>query len=270
MATGLVVVGAGFVMLSMLTPGTPYLVLAMPSRCWAQEWCHGRAGDRRDHECGAAPKAGVGSAVNDTTRELGVHSASPSSAASPTLRTAHPSTCQARTGAAARSRGEESIGTAARVAAPSPVAVSSRSARRPHSPTHSTWRVRSRSSSSSLLRLASCSSPEPAGQTNEVPAEEIAGFWLEFEPFPSAPHKRQNEGMVQTAEDPRIERSRRGSSRPRSMSSVRSDTNADHRIRGRRRREEHHLSALVGKLALVEDAFRTLSTRPHSGVSGVP
>src|SRR5207253_2203272 len=72
MAFGLAIVGAGFAMLSLLTPGTPYVIFAA-----ALVVLGGGMGITAAPATGeimsAVPlsKAGVGSAVNDTTRELG-------------------------------------------------------------------------------------------------------------------------------------------------------------------------------------------------------
>jgi hypothetical protein len=72
MAVGLVTVAGGFVLLSMLTPGTPYVVLAFAFAVLGAGMGV-TAAPATGEIMSAVPlsKAGVGSAVNDTTRELG-------------------------------------------------------------------------------------------------------------------------------------------------------------------------------------------------------
>jgi EmrB/QacA subfamily drug resistance transporter len=72
MASGLVIVAGGFVMLSLLTPGTPYLLIAIAYAVLGTGMSV-TAAPATGEIMSAVPlsKAGVGSAVNDTTRELG-------------------------------------------------------------------------------------------------------------------------------------------------------------------------------------------------------
>ena len=72
MASGLVIVAGGFVMLSLLTPGTPYLLIALAYAVLGIGMSV-TAAPATGEIMSAVPlsKAGVGSAVNDTTRELG-------------------------------------------------------------------------------------------------------------------------------------------------------------------------------------------------------
>ncbi len=72
MATGLVIVGAGFVMVSTFEPGTSYLLVATALAVLGAGMGI-TAAPATGELMSAVPmsKAGVGSAVNDTTRELG-------------------------------------------------------------------------------------------------------------------------------------------------------------------------------------------------------
>ena len=72
MATGLVVIAGGFVILSFVTPGTPYFVLAVAFAVLGAGMGM-TAAPATGEIMSAVPlsKAGVGSAMNDTTRELG-------------------------------------------------------------------------------------------------------------------------------------------------------------------------------------------------------
>jgi hypothetical protein len=71
-ATGLGVVGAGFVLLSRLTPGTSYAYVAMAlAVLGAGMGATAAPGTGEIMSAVPLSKAGVGSAVNDTTRELG-------------------------------------------------------------------------------------------------------------------------------------------------------------------------------------------------------
>jgi MFS transporter, DHA2 family, integral membrane protein len=118
MALGLVTVAGGFVLLSMLTPDTPYVVLAAAFAVLGAGMGV-TAAPATGEIMSAVPlsKAGVGSAVNDTTRELGgaLGIAILGSIANSAYR-AGIDLSGLGLGAAARSQGEESIGTAARVA----------------------------------------------------------------------------------------------------------------------------------------------------------
>jgi EmrB/QacA subfamily drug resistance transporter len=118
MAAGLVIIGAGFVALSMLAPETPYLVLAIAFAVMGAGMGI-TAAPATGEIMSAVPlsKAGVGSALNDTTRELGgaLGIAILGSIANSAYR-ASVDLSGLGLGAAARSQGEESIGTAARVA----------------------------------------------------------------------------------------------------------------------------------------------------------
>jgi EmrB/QacA subfamily drug resistance transporter len=118
MALGLGIVAGGFVILSMLTPGTSYLVLATAFAVVGAGM--GMAAAPATGEIMSSvplSKAGVGSAVNDTTRELGgaLGIAILGSIANSAYRAAI-DLSGLGLGAAARTQGEESIGTAARVA----------------------------------------------------------------------------------------------------------------------------------------------------------
>jgi DHA2 family multidrug resistance protein-like MFS transporter len=188
MATGLVIVGVGFVMLSMLTPGTSYLVLAIAFAVLGAGMGV-TAAPATGEIMSAVPlsKAGVGSAVNDTTRELGgaLGIAILGSIANTAYR-ASVDLSGLGLGAAARSQGEESIGTAARVAGtvPGGGVVKARAA------TAFADAFNVASTVSIVIVVAAAVgvllfSRTRRGQTNEVPAEEIAedsGF--EFEPVP--------------------------------------------------------------------------------------
>jgi EmrB/QacA subfamily drug resistance transporter len=72
MATGLVIVAFGFTILTLLTPGTPYIVVAAAYAVLGTGMSV-TAAPATAEIMSAVPlaKAGVGSAVNDTTRELG-------------------------------------------------------------------------------------------------------------------------------------------------------------------------------------------------------
>jgi hypothetical protein len=72
MATGLVIIAGAFVALSMLTPTTPYFVIALTFALLGTGMSL-TAAPATSEIMSAVPltKAGVGSAVNDTTRELG-------------------------------------------------------------------------------------------------------------------------------------------------------------------------------------------------------
>jgi EmrB/QacA subfamily drug resistance transporter len=72
MAAGLIIVAGGFVMLSLLSPGTPYLLIAIAYAVLGIGMSV-TAAPATGEIMSAVPltKAGVGSAVNDTTRELG-------------------------------------------------------------------------------------------------------------------------------------------------------------------------------------------------------
>ena len=118
MASGLVIVAGGFVILSLLTPETPYLVLAAAFAVLGAGMGM-TAAPATGEIMSAVPasKAGVGSAVNDTTRELGgaLGIAILGSIANTAYRAAI-DLSGLGLGATARSQGEDSIGTAARVA----------------------------------------------------------------------------------------------------------------------------------------------------------
>jgi DHA2 family multidrug resistance protein-like MFS transporter len=122
MATGLVIVAGGFVMLSLLAPNTPYLVLAGAFAVLGAGMGV-TAAPATGEIMSAVPlsKAGVGSAVNDTTRELG--GALGIAILGSIANTAYRATINLGglgLGATTRSHGEESIGAAARVAGAMP------------------------------------------------------------------------------------------------------------------------------------------------------
>jgi EmrB/QacA subfamily drug resistance transporter len=118
MALGLLIVAGGFVILSMLTPGTNYVVIAAALAVLGSGMGI-TAAPATGEIMSAIPlsKAGVGSAVNDTTRELGgaLGIAILGSIANSAYR-ASINLSGLGLDAVARSHGEESIGTAARVA----------------------------------------------------------------------------------------------------------------------------------------------------------
>jgi DHA2 family multidrug resistance protein-like MFS transporter len=117
-ATGLLVVAAGFVMLSFLTPDTPYLVLAAAFAVLGAGMSV-TAAPATGEIMSAVPlsKAGVGSAVNDTTREMGgaLGIAILGSIANTAYR-AGISLSGLGLAASPRHDGEDSIGAAARIA----------------------------------------------------------------------------------------------------------------------------------------------------------
>jgi EmrB/QacA subfamily drug resistance transporter len=118
MAVGLLIVAGGFVILSLLTPETPYLVLAAAFAVLGAGMGMTAAPATGEIMSAVPPsKAGVGSAVNDTTRELGgaLGIAILGSIANSAYRAAI-DLSGLGLGATARNQGEESIGTAARVA----------------------------------------------------------------------------------------------------------------------------------------------------------
>jgi MFS transporter, DHA2 family, integral membrane protein len=122
MATGLVIVAGGFVMLSLLAPNTPYLVLAGAFAVLGAGMGV-TAAPATGEIMSAVPlsKAGVGSAVNDTTRELG--GALGIAILGSIANTAYRATINLGglgLGATTRRHGEESIGAAARVAGAMP------------------------------------------------------------------------------------------------------------------------------------------------------
>jgi MFS transporter, DHA2 family, integral membrane protein len=118
MAGGLLIVGAGFVMLALLSPDTPYVVVATAFAVLGAGMS-ATAAPATGEIMSAVPlsKAGVGSAVNDTTRELGgaLGIAILGSIANSAYR-ASVNFSGIGLGAAARHQGEDSIGSAARVA----------------------------------------------------------------------------------------------------------------------------------------------------------
>jgi DHA2 family multidrug resistance protein-like MFS transporter len=118
MAIGLATIAAGFVMLGFVTAGTPYLALAV-SFAVLGAGMGVTAAPATGELMSAVPlsKAGVGSAVNDTTRELGgaLGIAILGSIANSAYR-ATVDLSGLGLGTGARAQGEESIGTAARVA----------------------------------------------------------------------------------------------------------------------------------------------------------
>jgi DHA2 family multidrug resistance protein-like MFS transporter len=122
MAAGLAIVAGGFVMLSMLTPGTSYLTLATAFAVLGAGMSV-TAAPATGEIMSAVPlsKAGVGSAVNDTTRELGgaLGIAILGSIANSAYR-ASINLSGLGLGATVRHQGEDSIGSAARVAATAP------------------------------------------------------------------------------------------------------------------------------------------------------
>jgi hypothetical protein len=118
MAVGLAIVGAGFGILAGLTPDTPYAVLALAFVVLGAGMGM-TAAPATGEIMSAVPasKAGVGSAINDTTRELGgaLGIAVLGSIATSAYRAAA-DFGGIGLGAGARSQAEESIGAAARVA----------------------------------------------------------------------------------------------------------------------------------------------------------
>jgi MFS transporter, DHA2 family, multidrug resistance protein len=131
-AAGLTVVALGFAMLSQITPGTSYAVIAAAFVVFGAGMSV-TAAPATSEIMSTVPlsKAGVGSAVNDTTRELGgaLGIAILGSIANATYR-AHISLSGLGLSAAARVHGEDSIGAAASVAAsvPGGAAVKARAA----------------------------------------------------------------------------------------------------------------------------------------------
>ena len=271
MAVGLVIVAGGFVLLSMLTPGTPYVVLAFAFAVLGAGMGV-TAAPATGEIMSAVPlsKAGVGSAVNDTTRELGgaLGIAILGSIANSAYRAAI-DLSGLGLGAAVRSQGEDSIGTAARVAGtvPGGGAVQARAAaaftdafnvasmvsivrrrRWRQSPSWSSPERRARTRSTSWpTRLSPTRNP---GSTSGWP--------------PRAPGRRQNEGMVQTVRDPRIERSRRVILEAAleelgdvGYGALTIESVAARAGVGKSTIYRHW----PGKLALVEDAFRTLKAQ---------
>jgi MFS transporter, DHA2 family, integral membrane protein len=121
-AAGLVIVAAGFVMFSRLSPGTSYLTLAIALGVLGAGMSV-TAAPATGEIMSAVPltKAGVGSAVNDTTRELGsaLGIAILGSIANSAYR-ASINLSGLGLGATVRHQGEDSIGSAARVAASAP------------------------------------------------------------------------------------------------------------------------------------------------------
>ena len=96
MAAGLGIVAVGFAAMTSLTNNTPYFVIAVAfAVLGAGMGMTAAPGTGEIMSSVPLSKAGVGSAVNDTTRELGAPSASPCSAASPTPRTGRMSTSTA-------------------------------------------------------------------------------------------------------------------------------------------------------------------------------
>jgi MFS transporter, DHA2 family, integral membrane protein len=132
MAAGLLVVGAGFVMLAFLSADTPYVLVAVAFAVLGAGMS-ATAAPATGEIMSSVPlsKAGVGSAVNDTTRELGgaLGIAILGSIANSAYR-ASINLSGIGLGAAARHEGEDSIGTAARVAStlPGGAAVKARAA----------------------------------------------------------------------------------------------------------------------------------------------
>lgn len=122
MAAGLAIVAGGFLILSELTPTTPYVVLAAALAVLGAGMGM-TAAPATGEIMSAVPlsKAGVGSAMNDTTRELGgaLGIAILGSIATSAYRSAIDVNGLGLT-AAPRRLAEESIGTAARVAAQVP------------------------------------------------------------------------------------------------------------------------------------------------------
>jgi EmrB/QacA subfamily drug resistance transporter len=119
MATGLVIVAAGFAILSVVAPGTSYLVLAAALAVLGAGMGM-TAAPATGEIMSTVPlsKAGVGSAVNDTTRELGgaLGIAILGSIANSAYR-AGVDLSGLGLGTAARARGEDSIGGADALAA---------------------------------------------------------------------------------------------------------------------------------------------------------
>ena len=132
MATGLVIVASGFGILSVLRPDTPYVVLALAFAVLGAGMSM-TAAPATNEIMSTVPldKAGVGSAVNDTTRELGgaLGIAILGSIANGAYR-AHINLSGLGLPRGSRIHGEDSIGAAAAIAntAKGGVAVSSRAA----------------------------------------------------------------------------------------------------------------------------------------------
>ena len=118
MAVGLAIIAAGFAILSTATPATPYPVIAVAFAVLGAGM-GSTAAPATGEIMSAVPmsKAGVGSAVNDTTRELGgaLGIAVLGSIANSAYR-ASIDLGGLRLGASARGAAEESIGAAAQVA----------------------------------------------------------------------------------------------------------------------------------------------------------
>ena len=69
---GLLVVAVSQLLRIASTPDSGYgIILAQPDDVRARHGAPDRARDRLDHGLGAAARAGVGSAINDTTRQVG-------------------------------------------------------------------------------------------------------------------------------------------------------------------------------------------------------
>jgi MFS family permease len=123
-AAGLMIIAVGFVMLSLLTPDTPYVVLAAAFAVLGAGM-GATAAPATGEIMSAVPlsKAGVGSAVNDTTRELGgaLGIAILGSIANSAYR-ASINLSGLGLAAGPRAQGEESIGAAARIAGTAPSA----------------------------------------------------------------------------------------------------------------------------------------------------
>jgi EmrB/QacA subfamily drug resistance transporter len=118
MAAGLIIVAAGFVMLAFISAGTPYLVVATALAVLGTGMSV-TAAPATGEIMSAVPlsKAGVGSAVNDTTRELGgaLGIAILGSIVNSAYR-AGINLSGLGLGASARRQGQESIGAAAQLA----------------------------------------------------------------------------------------------------------------------------------------------------------
>src|SRR5262249_28380746 len=132
MAAGLVIVATGFAILSVLTPATPYVVLAAAFAVLGAGMSMTAAPATNEiMSTVPPPKAGVGSAVNDTTRELGgaLGIAVLGSIANGAYR-AHVNLSGLHLPAGARTHAEDSIGAAAAIAGTvrSGAAISARAA----------------------------------------------------------------------------------------------------------------------------------------------
>ena len=118
MAAGLVIVAVGFAILTALTPATPYVVIAAAFAVLGAGMSM-TAAPATNEIMSTVPldKAGVGSAVNDTTRELGgaLGIAILGSIANGAYR-AHINLSGLHLPAGARAHGEDSIGAAATIA----------------------------------------------------------------------------------------------------------------------------------------------------------